>query len=64
MQTVSARYRETIYLGLTTRHRVTLEDGRELMVRSISDAKDTFSMEKGQEVLIAWRQEDGRLHLS
>jgi ABC-type Fe3+/spermidine/putrescine transport system ATPase subunit len=64
MQTVSANYRETIYLGLTTRHMVTLEDGRELMVRTISDAKDTCSMEKGQEVLIAWRQEDGRLHLS
>ena len=64
IQKVSARYHETIYLGLTTRHMVTLEDGRELMVRFISDAEDSFSMEKGQEVLIAWRQEDGRLHLS
>jgi len=64
LQTVSAKYRETNYLGLTTRHVVTLVDGRELMVRTISDAEDTFSMEKGQEVLIAWRQEDSRLHLS
>jgi ABC-type Fe3+/spermidine/putrescine transport system ATPase subunit len=64
MQTISAKYNEKIYLGLTTRHMVTLEDGREVTVRSISDTEDTTSIEQGQDVLIGWRQDDGRLHLS
>ena len=64
IQTVSAKYHETIYLGLTTRHMVTLEDGSEVTVRSISDTEDTTSIKQGQDVLIGWRQDDGRLHLS
>jgi ABC-type Fe3+/spermidine/putrescine transport system ATPase subunit len=64
MQAISAKYNEKIYLGLTTRHLVTLKDGREVTVRSFSDTEDTTSIEKGQDVLIGWRQDDGRLHLS
>ncbi len=64
MQTISAKYNEKIYLGLTTRHVVTLEDGSEVTVRSISDTEDTTSIKQGQDVLIGWRQDDGRLHLS
>lgn len=64
MQTVSAKYHEKIYLGLTTQHMVTLSDGQEVIVRAISDAEESINYDKGQEILVGWQREDGRLHLS
>lgn len=64
LQTVPGRYRESVYLGLTISHLVELPDGKEVVVRRISQGRDDAGFEPGAEVRVAWNTEDGRLHVS
>lgn len=63
-QTFPATYLEELYLGLTTRHMIKLPSGQEIAVRAVSELKVTARFSPGDEVLVGWRTEDGRLHLS
>ena len=63
-QVFPAKYQEKIYLGLTTQHRVTLVNGREVIARAISDEEDSLDCETGQEVFVGWQTGDGRFHVS
>ncbi|MCG6876333.1 MAG: ABC transporter ATP-binding protein [Betaproteobacteria bacterium] len=64
MQSVPATYEKTIYLGLTSSHRVRLPDGAEVGVRRFSGARGTARIEPGAQVRLAWHMEDARLHTS
>lgn len=63
-ESLSATYRESVYLGLTTSHISLLPDGRELTARVISrGANDVRGLSKGQAVKIVWDRSAARLHL-
>ena len=63
-QALPAIYLETIYLGLTTSHLVRLPDGGEAVVRAMSDAQHSGSLEAGQAVTVGWPTDRARLHLA
>lgn len=62
--TLTGRYHETVYLGLLTSHLVTLPNGRQILVRAVSDLDRTEARAPGSEVTVGWRPEAGRLHLA
>ncbi len=62
MQTIPGSYVDTVYLGLTTSHLVTLPNGLELAVRRISEGRTSASFVPGQELKIVWNTADARLH--
>lgn len=63
-ESLSATYRESVYLGLTTSHISLLPDGRELTARVISrGADDARGLSEGQVVKIVWDRSAARLHL-
>lgn len=64
MQTLGGIYQESVYLGLTISHLVTLPDGREVAVRDIAGAAAPRSEEAGTPVRIGWKTRDASLHLS
>ena len=62
-QAVQATYLETIYLGLTTSHLVSLPDGNEVVARMMSDERGNGQLEVGQAVTVGWPTERARLHV-
>jgi len=64
LQSVPATYEKTIYLGLTSSHRVRLSDGSEVGVRRLSGGREATPIEPGSPVRLAWRLEYARLHTS
>jgi ABC-type Fe3+/spermidine/putrescine transport system ATPase subunit len=62
MESLEGSYGEAVYLGLTTSHMVTLENGVEVNVRQLSDG--AVNLEPGAPVQIGWKQHNARLHLS
>ena len=62
MQTIPGSYVDTVYLGLTTSHLVSLPNGAELAVRRISEGPVGASFEPGDKVMIGWKTDDARLH--
>ena len=62
-QGLPATFVKTVYLGLTSSSLVRLADGREIVVRSLSDAYDE-GLQARQPVIVRWRTRDARLHLS
>jgi len=61
---LSGTYRETVYLGLTTSHRVRLADGMELNVRAISDETAAGPHPApGDATHVRWRASAPRLHV-
>ena len=63
MQTVSAEYVESLYLGLTTSHLVKLANGSEIVVRRLSGSDLDAAFAPGRRVSIGWRTENARLHI-
>ncbi|MDH3233855.1 MAG: ABC transporter ATP-binding protein [Alphaproteobacteria bacterium] len=63
-ETLEATYRESVYLGLTISHVVSLPDGSEIAVRDIAGAGPAKLPEAGAPVRIGWKAEDASLHLS
>ena len=61
---LSTTHMETVYLGLTTSEIVMLPDGKEVMVRRLSDGIENAGFTRGAEIRIGWRKADGRLHMS
>ena len=61
---LTGAYRETVYLGLTTSHRVALADGAELTVRVVSDAGADATPAPGTDVRVQWKPGAARLHLN
>jgi len=61
MQTLSATFREQVYLGLTTSNLVQLPDGSELLIRTVSNGG--AAPEEGSPVTIGWKTEHARLHV-
>ena len=59
-----ATHMETVYLGLTTCEIVTLPDGKEVVVRRLSDGVENAGFTRGAVIRIGWRKADGRLHTS
>ncbi len=57
-------YRETVYLGLTTSHRVALANGAELTVRVVSDAGADATPAPGTYVRVQWKPGAARLHVN
>ena len=55
-------YDESVYLGLTTSHRVRLPDGTEMISRTISDI-DAALPEPGAQLRLSWKPSDIRLHV-
>jgi ABC-type Fe3+/spermidine/putrescine transport system ATPase subunit len=62
MESLEGSYEEAVYLGLTTSHRVTLQNGVEVNVRKLSGGAD--DLETGAPVQIGWKWQNARLHLS
>ncbi len=60
---LSGTYRETVYLGLTTSHRVALADGSEITARVVSDTA-VETPEPGTPVALSWPEGAARLHLN
>ncbi|MFK7945294.1 MAG: TOBE domain-containing protein, partial [Paracoccaceae bacterium] len=60
---LAATYRETVYLGLTTSHRVSLADGSDMMARVVSDGS-VEAPEPGTAVTLTWPHDAARLHLN
>ena len=63
-QYLSATHMETVYLGLTTSELVMLPDGKEVMVRRLSDGVEGTGFTRGEEVRVGWQKADGRFHTS
>ncbi len=63
-QAVPATYLETIYLGLTTSHLVSLPDGNEVVARMMSDERGNGDFEAGQAVTVGWPTDRARLHVA
>ena len=61
--TLPATYKETVYLGLTTSHLVSLGDGAEVSVRLVSSS-DVAPVAPGAEVEVSWAPGAARLHVS
>ena len=62
-RSLPATYRETVYLGLTTSHLVSLGNGAELSVRVVSSA-DAAPVAPGTAVEVSWAPGAARLHVS
>ena len=60
---LTGAYRETVYLGLTTSHRVALANGAELTVRAVSDAGAGATPAPGADVRVRWKPGAARLHV-
>lgn len=60
---LAGSYRETVYLGLTTSHRVALGDGSEITARVVSDTA-VETPEPGTPVTLTWPEGAARLHLN
>ncbi len=61
-ESLPATYSESVYLGLTTSHIVTLADGGEIILREIaSTARRELS--SGEPVRVAWPRSAARLHI-
>ncbi|MGB3553285.1 MAG: ABC transporter ATP-binding protein [Jannaschia sp.] len=58
---VRGRYGESVYLGLTTSHRVRLSDGTEMVAREIAASDDTPA--PGSAVALHWAPDAVRLHV-
>ncbi|MEM7211488.1 MAG: ABC transporter ATP-binding protein [Pseudomonadota bacterium] len=58
---IPATHAESVYLGLTTSHRVHLADGTEIVSRVLSS--NGPSPEPGTPVTVSWPQDGARLHL-
>ncbi|MGB7302632.1 MAG: ABC transporter ATP-binding protein [Burkholderiaceae bacterium] len=58
-----AIWRESVYLGLTTSHRLNLPDGQEAVCRMISDGTHFVAPAPGETVCLHWQAEDARLHV-
>ena len=58
---LAATYRESVYLGLTTSHRVALDDGSEIAARVISSGSEK-APEPGTRVYLSWPEGSARLH--
>jgi ABC-type Fe3+/spermidine/putrescine transport system ATPase subunit len=54
-------YRETVYLGLTTSHRVLLSDGTEMVARAVSDPSATAPPAPGAPIKLVWPDGAARL---
>jgi ABC-type Fe3+/spermidine/putrescine transport system ATPase subunit len=61
-QELTGTYRETVYLGLTTSHRIILANGAEMIARVISGSGVVATPEPGAQVQVRWRLEAARLH--
>ena len=59
---LSGTYIETVYLGLTSSHRVALADGTEIVARQVSTADPT--PQPGQTVHLTWPETAARLHMN
>lgn len=60
---LSGRYTESVYLGLTTSHRVALADGTEMVARVIGES-DAPSPDPGTPVHLRWKPGALRLHVN
>jgi ABC-type Fe3+/spermidine/putrescine transport system ATPase subunit len=60
---LTGTYRETVYLGLTSAHRVALADGSEIIARVVSDADADATPEPGAAVTLTWPAGVARLHI-
>jgi len=60
---VSGTYVESVYLGLTTSHRIDLPTGESMVARAISDDNDGALPEPGAPVLLRWPADATRVHL-
>lgn len=60
---LSGSYRETVYLGLTTSHRIALADGTEVTARVITDMSDGPAPAPGTPVALNWPEGAARLHI-
>ena len=58
---LTGTYRESVYLGLTTSHRIALTDGTEITAREVSGT--TPPPEPGATVHLTWPDAAARLHL-
>ena len=61
--TLPATYQETVYLGLTTSHLVSLGNGTEVSVRQVSSS-DAAPAAPGSEIEVSWAPGAARLHVS
>jgi len=64
MQSVDAVWRESVYLGLTTSHRVALANGSDVVCRVVSGSTAQPTLTAGQPVSVNWPIQAARLHLS
>ncbi len=62
LQTLTASYRNSVYLGLTVSHLVVLPNGREIVLRELSQGASSGDFRPGSEVVVAWDAGDARLH--
>jgi ABC-type Fe3+/spermidine/putrescine transport system ATPase subunit len=61
MESLPASFVERLFLGLTINDMVRLADGTDLLIRSL--ASDTApDLAEGDEVTVAWKRSDARLH--
>ncbi|TFL16525.1 ABC transporter ATP-binding protein [Jannaschia formosa] len=60
-QSIAGTYTESVYLGLTTSHRVRLSDGTEMVAREISERDDAPA--PGTPVVLSWAPGTARLHV-
>lgn len=56
-------YSETVYLGLTTSHRVELANGVQVNVRAVSGAETEPPFAPGSQVRVSWDPAAARLHI-
>jgi ABC-type Fe3+/spermidine/putrescine transport system ATPase subunit len=59
---LTGTYRESVYLGLTTSHRIALADGAEVSARVVSDATAGAAPAPGTAVYLSWPEGAARLH--
>ena len=59
---LNGAYRETVYLGLTSSHRVVLANGMEMTARVVSGAGAALAPEIDQPVKVRWKPGAARLH--
>ncbi len=62
-QVLEGVYEEEIYLGLTTRHALRLDDGRSVAVRSVSEDSGRLTVAPGTKMRLCWPTDSGRLHV-
>jgi hypothetical protein len=62
MESLEGSYGEAAYLGFTTSHMATLENGLEVNVRKLSGS--AVELEPGEPVQIGWKRQNSRLLLS